>query len=95
MKSAPWTDNELNECIKAYFKMLHYDKVGIRYVKSEINQELRNTVLKNRTKASIEYRMQNISSVLQEHEMNFIDGYKPANNVGANVRERIWKLISS
>lgn len=94
MSTTPWTDTELKECIKAYFKMMHYEKNGTPYVKSEINKELRYDSLKNRTKASIEYRMQNISSVLQEHKLDYLNGYKPANNVGANVKERIWKIVA-
>ncbi len=31
----------------------------------------------------------------EEHKMKYIPGYKPARNVGANVKERIWKLLRS
>ena len=80
--------------IIAYFKMLQYEKAGTAYVKTEINRELQ-ALLPGRTNKSIEYRWQNISSVLHEHKLPFINGYKPARNVGASVKERIWKIISN
>ena len=88
-----WSDDELKACIKAYFKMLRYEENGTAYSKLEINENLRNDVLRNRTKSAVEYRMQNISSVLFEHSLNYISGYKPAANVGTNVKKRIWKII--
>lgn len=93
MANAQWTDIELKECIKAYFKMLNCEEMGKPYSKKDINEFLRNFHLPKRTKASVEYRMQNISSVLNEHSLNYITGYKPAQNVGANVKERIWKMM--
>ena len=89
----PWTDIELKQAIKAYFKMLKYEKDKTPYVKAEINRELQMQV-PNRTSKSIEYRWQNISSVLNDNKFAFIDGFKPANNVGSNVKERIWKIIT-
>jgi 5-methylcytosine-specific restriction protein A len=87
-----WTDDELKRAVKAYFKMLKYEKNKTPYVKSEINRQLQ-AELPNRNHKSIEYRWQNISAVLEEHGYNFISGYKPARNVGSSVKERIWKII--
>jgi hypothetical protein len=94
MANIQWSDDELKECIKAYFKMLKYEEKGTPYSKVEINNHLRNYYLNKRTKSSVEYRMQNISSVLNERSHNYITGYKPASNVGSNVKERIWKIIN-
>lgn len=88
-----WSDNELEKAIKAYFKMLNYEANKTPYVKAEINRELQAT-LSNRNKSSIEFRWQNISSVLNDNKLKYIAGYKPAKNVGSNVKERIWKIIN-
>lgn len=88
-----WTDDELKRSIVAYLEMLKYEKEKTSYSKSEINKKLQ-AELKNRGRSSIEYRWQNISSVLFDHNLNFIKGYKPAKNVGSNVKERIWKILN-
>jgi 5-methylcytosine-specific restriction protein A len=90
--SVQWTDIELKKAINAYFKMLSYEKSKTPYVKSEINRYLQKEI-PNRNRSSIEYRWQNISSVLADHKKKFIPGYMPASNVGSNVKERIRKII--
>lgn len=87
-----WTDDELKIAIKAYFKMLQYQESNTPYVKAEENRALQ-AKLPNRTASSIEYRWQNISAVLNENKRPYVTGYLPAQNVGANVKERIWKII--
>ncbi|MGI8581816.1 MAG: hypothetical protein ACR2KX_06465 [Chitinophagaceae bacterium] len=87
-----WTDDELKKSIQSYFKMLKYQKNNTPFVKAEINRELK-LKIPNRSQGSIEYRWQNISSVLNDKKLPYVDGYLPAKNVGANVKERIWKII--
>lgn len=87
-----WTDAELKKSIQAYFKMLSLERSKTKYVKAEVNRLLQKQLPK-RSPKSIEYRWQNISSVLNDHEIPFIDGFKPARNVGARVKERIWNII--
>ncbi|UEG50059.1 hypothetical protein LK994_01040 [Ferruginibacter lapsinanis] len=88
-----WTDAELEKAIRAYFKMIQYEEDKTPYVKAEVNRQLQKS-LPRRSHKSIEYRWQNISSVLHENGIEFIDGFKPAKNVGASVKERIWKIIN-
>jgi 5-methylcytosine-specific restriction enzyme A len=87
-----WNDDELKKAIVAYFKMLKYEKEKTSYVKAEENRQLQ-LLLPKRNKKSIEYRWQNISAVLLEHEYDFVPGYKPAKHVGDSVKERIWQII--
>lgn len=93
MKDKLWSDEELKKSIITYFKMLNHEKNKTPYVKTEFNRDLQGQ-LPGRNNKSIEYRWQNISAVLAEHKIDFILGFKPAVNVGANVRERIWKIIN-
>lgn len=90
----PWTDKELELAILSYFVMLEYEKNKTLYVKAEMNRKLQEK-LPGRERGSIEYRWQNISAVLYEKKLDFIAGYKPAGNVGNNVKERIWQIIIS
>jgi 5-methylcytosine-specific restriction enzyme A len=93
MAEVLWNDSELIACIKAYFKMLNYQKMKTPYSKIAVNLELQKELLGKRSKGSIEFRMRNISSVLQEHSLDYLIGYRPAENVGNNVKERIWQII--
>ncbi|MFT6916303.1 MAG: 5-methylcytosine-specific restriction protein A [Motiliproteus sp.] len=88
-----WSEEELRAVVTAYMLMLDKEHTGQPYIKSEINRELREGALSNRTKGSIEYRMQNISAALQAIGRPYIPGYKPAKNVGSNVIEQLQRML--
>jgi 5-methylcytosine-specific restriction protein A len=88
-----WSDDELEAAVSAYLEMLQDDKAGRPYNKADVNAELRQGELSERSKGSIEYRMQNISAVLEGLGREWIAGYKPARNVGAGVRQRLIALL--
>lgn len=92
--STAWSDAELAATIKAYLRMLHAELNGASYNKAAENRELRAGPLANRTKASIEFRMQNISAALYELKMPYIAGYLPARNIGSAVKEKMVALLS-
>jgi 5-methylcytosine-specific restriction enzyme A len=92
--SDTWTDIEYEECVKAYLGMLEEEQKGKPYKKSDVNNKLRLGALKVRSKASIEYRMQNISAVLQELCLPWINGYKPAINVGIEGRKVVKRFLA-
>lgn len=46
------------------------------------------------TESAFEYRMRNISAVLQEIGEDWLPGLKPAGNVGSNIKERQRSLLS-
>ena len=89
-----WTDAELKTAVQAYLWMLGQELSGNTYSKSKTNQGLRDGELASRTKASIEYRMQNISSALDELCLPRIKGYLPAKNIGNNVKDRIKGMLT-
>ena len=92
-QGSDWSDEELEASVDAYLKMLKWETEGTKYVKSKINSELRDGPLSSRTKGSVEFRMQNISAVMQELGVTWIKGYKPAANVGEQVKTNIKKVI--
>lgn len=93
--SRAWSDAELATTIKAYLQMLHAELNGVSYNKAEVNRTLRAGPLASRTKASIEFRMQNISAALYELKMPYIAGYLPARNIGTAVKEKMIAMLSA
>lgn len=88
-----WSEAELEAAVEAYLKMLSWEQTGVPFSKSAINTELRAGPLSTRSKGSVEYRMQNISSTLHELCLPWINGYKPAGNVGVNVKDRLRTIL--
>ena len=87
-----WTDDELKACLVCYLEMLGRELAGELNNKSEVNRVLREGPLHARSKGSVEFRMQNISSFMIERGKPYIAGYKPRANVGATVLGRLASL---
>jgi 5-methylcytosine-specific restriction enzyme A len=88
-----WTLNELRATVVAYREMLALEEAGKPYSKAQYRRDLRAGPLAARSEASIEYRMQNISAALQELCLPWIEGYKPAANIGNNIKDQIHALL--
>jgi hypothetical protein len=78
-KPADWSAEEVSLIVADYFDMLRLDLSDRSFSKSEHNQALREH-LHGRSKGSVEFKHQNISAVLLEMSLPYIDGYKPAKN---------------
>jgi len=63
------------------------------FVKAEFRRRLIDQELPARTEGAVEFRMQNISSVLGKLREPWIKGYKPAEHVGPSVEERLLRII--
>jgi 5-methylcytosine-specific restriction protein A len=90
-----WSDQELEASVDAYLKMLDLEQSGQTFKKSVENQRLREGPLSKRSASSVEYRMQNISAVLEQMEFPRIIGYRPAKNIGAGISERIREVLAN
>lgn len=93
--SEDWSREEVAAAVSAYVEMLNKWKAGEKFTKASYNERLRTGSLSARSKGSVEYRMQNISSVLDEMGLEWLLGYKPARNVGHNVRKQIQDILST
>ncbi|RLU10185.1 HNH endonuclease [Pseudomonas prosekii] len=93
-KESDWSVSEIKAAVDAYLKMLALEKKGQKFVKTVVNLALREAALPTRTKGSVEFRMQNISTVLMKMDREFIKGYKPARNVGSNVEQAIRAVLT-
>lgn len=91
--TSTWTENELKACVATYLWMLKAEIAGHTPHKKRTNDALRAGPLEARSKGSIEYRFQNISHVLAEDGEPWIDGYKPASNVGTSTANSIRASI--
>ncbi len=74
-----WALREVEEAVASYLQMLKLELAGQLYNKSAYRALLL-PKLNNRTEASIEFKHQNISAVLNELKAPWIFGYKPSGN---------------
>lgn len=84
-----WTDAEYQATVEAYLWMLEQEQSGKPYNKSKVNKDLRDGPLAARSKPSVEFRMRNISAVLEELCLPWIKGYLPAGNVRGEGKEKV------
>lgn len=74
-----WSQTEVQLIVTDYFEMLETELKGKEYKKSEHRKKLV-PQLSGRSEGSIEFKHQNISSVLVERGLPYIEGYKPRSN---------------
>ena len=86
-----WSDDELAAAVEAYGEMARLEAARKPYSKRDFYRDLAERF--GRTEKAFEYRMQNISAVLDELGESWIPGLRPAGNVGANVKPRIVALL--
>lgn len=90
-----WNTQDIQAAVDSYLKMLILEQQGEEINKAFENRILRKKLSEERTESSIEFRMQNISAVLAELGETWIKGYRPAKNVGTNVKNKIRTALTS
>lgn len=88
-----WSSEELRASVLAYLKMLDLEKLGEKFTKRRIVDQLTSGALSSRTRGSVEHRFQNISSVMKEMGLPWVNGYKPLSHVGTNIHKRIKEIV--
>lgn len=86
-----WTDDELAAAVGAYRQMEARLADGLTLEKAKVYREL--ATRHGRTSKAWEYRMQNISHVLDQAGRPWLPGLLPASNVGAKVEPKLAKLL--
>lgn len=79
MRGTPWTREEVEATVADYLAMLVEFHSGLPLNKAEHNRQLLK-LLSDRTRSAIELKHQNISAVLVEAGLDYLDGYLPAKN---------------
>lgn len=74
-----WSEDEVRLIVTDYFTMLKAELLGESYKKSEHRKALL-PQLSGRSEGSIEFKHQNVSGVLVELGLPYIEGYKPRSN---------------
>jgi hypothetical protein len=74
-----WSEREVRLVVADYFGMLQAELMGLSYKKSEHRKALA-PQLEGRSEGSIEFKHQNVSGVLVERGLPYIEGYKPRTN---------------
>ncbi len=87
-----WTEDELAAAVEAYRRMEAQLASGSRVEKANVYREL--AALYGRTPKSWEYRMQNISHVLEQAGEDWLPGLRPAANVGTRVESILARLLN-
>jgi hypothetical protein len=77
--SRDWTDQEVQLIVADYFAMLQAELNGEAYRKSE-HRKVLIPQLQGRSEGSVEFKHQNISAVLVEMGLPYVEGYKPRGN---------------
>lgn len=87
-----WSEQEVRLLVVDYFAMLESELLGRRYVKSEHSGLLR-PQLTDRSKASVEFKHANVSGVLVEMGLPYIEGYKPRSNYQALLATEVENFL--
>lgn len=90
-----WTDEEISAAVKAYLEMLRKELSEQPVNKSNVNDRLRQGPLKSRSHKAVEFRMRNISHVLDGEGLPWIQGYLPGANVGQRLAKQIWQTVQT
>lgn len=88
----PWTDGEIDLVVSAYFDLLAAELRGERPTKATRIREIQR-LMPARTTGSIEFKMGNVSAVLDQLHQPWIDGYKPYPNYQHRLRDAVieWR----
>jgi hypothetical protein len=91
-RGTPWSIEEVDATVGAYFAMLERELRGEPYRKTD-SIALLAPVLPDRTHAAIELKFQNISAVLDEEGFDWIDGYKPMSHYQQDLRTAVMAHV--
>lgn len=89
-----WARLEVEAAVTDYFGMLLLDLRSKSYNKAAHNRNLL-ALLNGRTHGSVERKHQNISAILIELGLPYIDGYKPLGNYQELLREVVEERVST
>src|SRR5689334_21534595 len=91
---ADWTVDEVEAIVGDYFAMLCKELAGVPYSKSAHRQKLA-PELHHRSDGSIEFKHANISAVLVNFSLPYIEGYKPRGNYQQLLEQKVLEYLAS
>lgn len=90
-QAASWTDGEIQPVITAYLTMLRAELAGRDYVKTSFNRDVQAAT--GRSHGSVEYKLANISAVLRDIGLPYVQGYKPRGNYQSALRDAVERFL--
>lgn len=87
-KPQDWSDAEVKETVADYMQMLHAELAGEPYNKTAHRTALLKR-LPNRNASAVEFKHENISAILHQMGLPYIDGYKPRGNYQGALKAAI------
>ena len=81
----PWTDSEIELAVASYFRMLLYQRIGYEFSKTEMRRALKEQ-LRVRSDKAIDFKWCNVSAVLAEMGLPWIEGFKPLPHLQQSLR---------
>ena len=88
-----WSSDENRFIVQVYFDMLQKEQLGESYRKVDYNRRVQQFA--GRSKGSVEFKFQNISSWLEDMNMPRIAGYKPAANRQQSLKVAIETYLQN
>lgn len=88
-----WSKEELEASVQAYHEMLEKQAAGTKFVKAHVYRELAKQF--GRKEGAFERRMQNISAIYQERNLQWVPGLKPQKNIGAAIKSQLIEMIDA
>lgn len=89
-----WSENEVRLTVADYFDMLTAELRGERYNKAEHRDKLWESGVQ-RSDGAIEFKHENISAVLSELGLPWINGYKPHGNYQRLLAEAVREYLDA
>jgi len=93
-RSSEWSGPEIDALVDDYFAMLDEEVVGAPYNKAKHNRELRETLLL-RSRGAVEFKHCNVSAILDELGLRYLEGYKPRHNYQHLLKERVLARLQA
>ncbi len=90
-RNEDWTGEELDLIIADYFSMLGAEIRRVSYDKTQHRKALMSQI--DRSNASIEFKHHNISAVLQQLDLPWINGYKPRAHFQKSIVDAIEQYL--
>lgn len=87
-----WSRIEVEAAVAAYLEMLLLELRGALYNKTQRRRQLQQ-ILDHRTEPAIERKNQNISAILLEMGLPYVDGYKPLRNYQELLRHVVQERV--
>jgi len=91
-KNSPWSEVEIRDAISSYFELLDAQLKNKRINKSQVYRNF-SFIHSTRSPKAIEFKFQNISAVLYEEKLPYVDGLKPKENYQAALKVSVLDYL--